>query len=119
MSLEIQAGEVHALVGENGAGKSTLIKVITGAHQPDSGCVEIAGQPVVDFDPQTSRRMGVAVVYQQPTLFPDLSVAENWPMVWRHQQPGVGLTGQPDTNGLLNCSSASVLIYIRAVWLAI
>ncbi len=77
VSLQILAGQVHALVGENGAGKSTLIKIITGAHAPDSGSVEIAGQSVARFDPMVSRSMGVAVVYQQPTLFPDLSVAEN------------------------------------------
>ena len=77
VSLQVLAGQVHALVGENGAGKSTLIRVITGAHSPDSGSVEIDGQQVANFNPLISRRMGVAVVYQQPTLFPDLSVAEN------------------------------------------
>ena len=77
VSLEVLAGQVHALVGENGAGKSTLIKIITGAHQPDAGYVEIAGQRVTRFDPLVSKQLGVAVVYQQPTLFPDLSVAEN------------------------------------------
>lgn len=77
VSLDISCGQVHALVGENGAGKSTLIKLITGAHAPDSGSVEIAGQVVTDFHPLISQRLGVSVVYQQPTLFPDLSVAEN------------------------------------------
>lgn len=77
VSLEVLAGQVHALVGENGAGKSTLIKIITGAHAPDSGMVEIAGQRVTHFHPTVSQQLGVAVVYQQPTLFPDLSVAEN------------------------------------------
>ncbi len=77
VSLDVWAGQVHALVGENGAGKSTLIKIITGAHQPDAGSVEIAGQRVMRFDPVVSKQMGVAVVYQQPTLFPDLTVAEN------------------------------------------
>ncbi len=77
VSMTVCAGQVHALVGENGAGKSTLIKIITGAHEPDQGSVEIGGQLVTRYDPQVSRRMGVAVVYQQPTLFPDLSVAEN------------------------------------------
>ena len=77
VSLEVKAGEVHALIGENGAGKSTLIKIITGAHEPDSGSVTIAGKRVSQFHPLISKQMGVAVVYQQPTLFPDLSVAEN------------------------------------------
>ena len=65
------------LVGENGAGKSTLIKVITGAHVPDSGTVEIQGEPFVDLDPQKSRDLGIAAIYQQPALFGDLTVAEN------------------------------------------
>ncbi|MFO0810909.1 MAG: ATP-binding cassette domain-containing protein [Gemmataceae bacterium] len=77
VSFDLLPGEVHALVGENGAGKSTLIKVVTGAHAPDEGTLEIAGQLVADNDPLTARRLGVAVIYQQPALFPDLSVAEN------------------------------------------
>ena len=77
VSFDLRAGEVHALVGENGAGKSTLIKVITGAHRPDEGSLEIQGQPVDDNDPVRARALGVAAIYQQPALFPDLSVAEN------------------------------------------
>jgi rhamnose transport system ATP-binding protein len=65
------------LVGENGAGKSTLIKVITGAHLPDDGTIEIQGQSVVNLDPVRSRAQGIAAIYQQPVLFPDLTVAEN------------------------------------------
>jgi len=59
VSLELRAGEVHALVGENGAGKSTLIKIITGAQQPDEGTLELAGQPVVHSDPVTARRLAL------------------------------------------------------------
>lgn len=77
VDLRLAAGEVHALVGENGAGKSTLVKVITGAHQPDSGTIEIAGQPITRNNPALARSLGVATIYQQPALFPDLSVAEN------------------------------------------
>jgi rhamnose transport system ATP-binding protein len=77
VSFELRPGEVHALVGENGAGKSTLIKVATGAHRPDAGTVEVNGQIVPDLDPQAAKALGVAVVYQQPALFPDLTVAEN------------------------------------------
>src|SRR4029450_1983788 len=77
VSFDLHRGEVHALLGENGAGKSTLIKVITGAHQPDSGTIEIEGKPVTRIDPATARAMGIAAIYQQPALFPDLSVAEN------------------------------------------
>jgi rhamnose transport system ATP-binding protein len=77
VSFTLLPGEVHALIGENGAGKSTLIKVITGAHRPDSGTLVINGQPVEHNDPTRSRKLGVAVIYQQPALFPDLTVAEN------------------------------------------
>jgi rhamnose transport system ATP-binding protein len=77
VSFELRAGEVHALVGENGAGKSTLIKIITGAHQADEGTLEINGQVVVENDPVISRSLGIAAIYQQPALFPDLTVAEN------------------------------------------
>jgi rhamnose transport system ATP-binding protein len=76
-SFELRAGEVHALVGENGAGKTTLIKVITGAVTADSGTLEIDGIRVSDNDPGRARELGVAAIYQQPALFPDLSVAEN------------------------------------------
>src|SRR5688500_3603072 len=77
VSFDLAAGEVHALVGENGAGKSTLIKVITGAHRPDAGTIELAGQPLADNDPTIARKLGVAAIYQQPALFADLTVAEN------------------------------------------
>src|SRR6187431_950519 len=77
VSFDLQAGEVHALLGENGAGKSTLIKVITGAHQPDSGTIEIGGQPVRHLTPAAAHKLGIACIYQQPALFPDLTVSEN------------------------------------------
>ncbi len=77
VSFELRPGEVHALVGENGAGKSTLIKIITGAHQPDSGTVAIQGHLIPELDPLLARKLGIACIYQQPALFPDLTVAEN------------------------------------------
>ncbi len=77
VDFDLRAGEVHALLGENGAGKSTLIKVITGAHQPDGGTLTLADQPVADLTPSAARQLGIACIYQQPALFPDLTVAEN------------------------------------------
>ncbi|MHB1593368.1 MAG: sugar ABC transporter ATP-binding protein [Streptosporangiaceae bacterium] len=76
-SLELRAGEVHALLGENGAGKSTMVKMLAGVHQPDSGQMLIDGSPVLLANPAAARSAGIAVIYQEPTLFPDLSVAEN------------------------------------------
>ena len=77
VSFELEVGEVHALLGENGAGKSTLIKVITGAHLPDAGTIAITGNTVVDLTPTAAQKLGIACIYQQPALFPDLTVAEN------------------------------------------
>ena len=77
VSFDLRAGEVHALVGENGAGKSTFIKIVTGAEQPDAGTIAIAGTVVPHLDPHVSRDLGIAAIYQQPSLFPHLTVAEN------------------------------------------
>jgi rhamnose transport system ATP-binding protein len=77
VSIALLAGEVHALVGENGAGKSTLIRILTGAVAPDSGEIDVAGVPVSVHDPLSASQRGIAAIYQQPTLFPHLTVAEN------------------------------------------
>ena len=77
VDFDLRVGEVHALLGENGAGKSTLIKIVTGAHRPDGGTIRVSGREVTDLDPAAARRLGIACIYQQPALFPDLTVAEN------------------------------------------
>ena len=77
VSFELRAREVHALIGENGAGKSTLIKIITGAVKADAGIIKVRGEPVAHLDPRVSKALGIAAIYQQPALFPDLTVAEN------------------------------------------
>src|SRR5689334_14434651 len=77
VAFELLSGEVHALVGENGAGKSTLIKIITGAVSPDTGTLVVDGHPIAHNSPAIARSLGIAAVYQQPALFPDLTVAEN------------------------------------------
>lgn len=76
-SLQLLPGEVHALIGENGAGKSTLTKIITGAITADSGTLEVGGEFVYHNDPNSARSLGIAAIYQQPSLFPHLTVAEN------------------------------------------
>jgi rhamnose transport system ATP-binding protein len=77
VSFALEAGEVHALVGENGAGKSTLIKVITGAVQPDRGEIELGQKIIRNNSPARARALGIAAIYQQPALFPALTVVEN------------------------------------------
>ena len=77
VSLDLYAGEAHALVGENGAGKSTLVKILGGVHQPDVGVMLMDGREIVLGGTADARAAGIAVIYQEPTLFPDLSVAEN------------------------------------------
>ncbi len=77
VSFDLKPGEVHALIGENGAGKSTLIKIVTGAVAPDSGTLEVQGRPLLRNSPAAAKAAGIAAIYQQPALFPDLSVAEN------------------------------------------
>src|SRR6478672_6620454 len=76
-SLRVDGGSIHALVGENGAGKSTLVKVVAGVHRRDSGTFELGGEGVDFSSTAESKAAGVAVIYQEPTLFPDLSVTEN------------------------------------------
>ncbi len=77
VSLDLLSGEVHALVGENGAGKSTLVKILAGVHQPASGTILLDGEAIQIHGPAHSRALGIAVVHQEPRLFPDLTVAEN------------------------------------------
>ncbi|MFC7497110.1 MULTISPECIES: sugar ABC transporter ATP-binding protein [unclassified Nocardioides] len=76
-SLAVRPGSIHALVGENGAGKSTLVKIVAGVHRRDSGVLRLHGEDVDFGSTAESKAAGVAVIYQEPTLFPDLSVTEN------------------------------------------
>jgi rhamnose transport system ATP-binding protein len=75
--IELRRGEAHALVGENGAGKSTLVKILAGVHRPDGGRVLMDGVEVVFDTTAQSHAAGIAIIFQEPTLFPDLTVAEN------------------------------------------
>ncbi len=77
VSITLHSGEIHALLGENGAGKSTLIKIMTGIHAPDQGAILLRGEPVSLRSPADAQRHGIAAIYQEPTIFPDLNVAEN------------------------------------------
>ena len=75
--LILYPGEVHALLGENGAGKSTLLKTLAGVHRADAGVITLRGQDFLQGSTRDSIDQGIAVIYQEPSLFPDLSLAEN------------------------------------------
>jgi rhamnose transport system ATP-binding protein len=102
VSMDLRAGEIHALVGENGAGKSTLVKILAGVHQPDSGTILLEGVPTLIHGPAQSRALGIAVVHQEPRLFPDLTVAEN---VFIGHAPS-GLLGSIDWRAMRRAAQA-------------
>lgn len=77
VDMEVRAGEIHALLGENGAGKSTLMKVISGAHQPDSGTIVMNGEQIAHNSPHVAQLHDISIIYQEFSLVPGLSVAEN------------------------------------------
>ena len=77
VSFDVRPGEIHALLGENGAGKSTLIKTMAGVHQPDEGEIVFDGQPVQFAGPRDAQKLGINTIYQELSLYPELSVAEN------------------------------------------
>jgi inositol transport system ATP-binding protein len=87
VALEVAPGEIHALLGENGAGKSTLLKILSGAQQPDAGEILLGGQSVTLASPQDAQRLGVVTIYQEFTLAPNMTVAEN---VFIGREPGAG-----------------------------
>ena len=95
-SLRMQSGSIHALIGENGAGKSTLVKIVAGLYRRDAGEFRLNGEEVDFTSTAQSKAAGIAVIYQEPTLFPDLSVTEN---VFMGRQP-VGRFGRIDRKAM-------------------
>ena len=87
VALSLYPGEIHALLGENGAGKSTLIKIMTGIHKPDAGEMLLDGRPIAVASPVDAQSHGIAAIYQEPMVFPDLNVAEN--IFITHRSKGV------------------------------
>jgi len=77
VSLDVEAGEVHALLGENGAGKSTLMNIASGALAPDAGSIVFNGAEIEGLTPAVARELGIAMVHQHPAILPDMTVAEN------------------------------------------
>ncbi len=95
--LDVRPGEVHALLGENGAGKSTILKILRGVQPPTSGAVEIGGVPLTTYSPEASRAAGVAMAFQEMSLVPTLTVAQN-----------VFLTREIKAGGLIDDKAAIV-----------
>lgn len=87
VSLSLYPGEIHALLGENGAGKSTLIKIMTGVYQPDEGEILLDGKPIRVHSSVDAQGYGIAAIYQEPMIFPDLNVAENIFITHSHRGP--------------------------------
>src|SRR5687768_8981122 len=81
----VEKAEIHAFLGENGAGKSTLLKILSGAQQPDAGVIELAGSPAHFASPREAQASGIVTIYQEFTLAPDMTVAEN---VFIGREPG-------------------------------
>ncbi|MFF2054053.1 sugar ABC transporter ATP-binding protein [Leifsonia sp. NPDC058194] len=97
-SIRVESGSIHALVGENGAGKSTLVKIVAGLYRRDAGEFRLRGEDVDFSSTAQAKQAGVAVIYQEPTLFPDLSVTEN---VFMGRQP-TGRFGRIDRRRMRN-----------------
>ena len=95
--IELWSGQIHALVGENGAGKSTLVKILAGLYTPDAGQFLISGEGVSFKTVADSKSAGISVIYQEPTLFPDLTVAENI-FVGRQPKNRLGLISRSQMN---------------------
>lgn len=87
VNFEVKRGEVHAICGENGAGKSTFIKILTGANEPTSGTIEFNGKEYAKLTPKQSMELGISVIYQEFSLIPYLSVAENifYGKIWNQE----------------------------------
>jgi rhamnose transport system ATP-binding protein len=109
-SVTLRGGEVHALLGENGAGKSTLVKILAGVHQPDGGQVLVDGREVTLHGPTAARAAGIAVIYQEPMLFPDLTVAEN---IYMGRQPV--RAGRRIDRGAMNRDSTEIFAQLGVV----
>jgi ABC-type sugar transport system ATPase subunit len=104
VDLELNPGEIHGLVGENGAGKSTLMKVLAGVHTPDSGALFVDGKPTYLRDPKHAHDLGIRIVYQELSLFPSLTVAEN---LYAHRFSNGGL--RPVNRQALSSQAAALL----------
>jgi rhamnose transport system ATP-binding protein len=109
-SVALRAGEVHALLGENGAGKSTLVKILAGVHQPDKGSLLVGGREIALHGAAAAKAAGIAVIYQEPMLFPDLTVAEN---IFMGRQPV--RAGRRIDRGAMNREAVAIFTQLGVV----
>ena len=118
VGFDVRAGEVHALLGENGAGKSTLIKIISGLYQPDEGTIRLDGEIVRFANPHDAQRRGIATIFQELLLFPELTVAENIFMGHAPRTRFGGSTGRRCAPRRAHCSprSTSTISIPRGWW---
>jgi len=105
VDFEVLAGEVHVLLGENGAGKSTLVKILSGAYRPDHGAVLMDGQPVDLTSPSAARRHAISTVYQELSLVPELTIAQN---IFLGRELAMGASGVL-RSGAMNAEAARLL----------
>ena len=89
-TFSLSEGEIHALLGGNGAGKSTILKMLSGVHKPDSGEIRINGVKLEEHTPEAARRLGIAMIFQEMSLIPSLTVAQNI-FLTREPKAGIGL----------------------------
>ena len=106
-SISLRPGEAHALLGENGAGKSTLVKILGGVHRPDAGSLSIDGVQRQLSGPAESRAAGISIIFQEPSLFPDLTVAEN---IFMGRQPLAG--GRRIDRRAMNRAAADIFMQL-------
>src|ERR1700727_47485 len=99
VSIELVAGRIHALLGENGAGKSTLINLLSGTLRPDGGQILVDGRPIASLTPQEAHQLGIAVVQQELSLAPHLSIAEN-----------IGLGAYPRRGGIVDYGRLAAIV---------
>ncbi|MEO8288171.1 MAG: sugar ABC transporter ATP-binding protein [Chloroflexota bacterium] len=113
VSLEVQPGQFHALLGENGAGKSTLVKIIGGVYTADKGAMRWAGDVITTHSPAQARRLGIGIVHQDSALLPDLSVAANFAL-GREPVSGPGWVDWQATRAALQAQAARFKVQVDA-----